>query len=242
MIASKSIHRIWILGFEIGVCIIIGAIASNALAAQATLAWDPNTESDLAGYRIHHGAASGSYSVHTDVHNVTTYTVDGLTAGQTYYFALTAYDSAGNESGYSNEVSYSDPSTQGNLSVTPAGNLTSSGSQGGPFSPSGVTYTLANLGTNAINWTASKNQNWVTLSGTGGSLQPYSSTTVTVSINSNANSLSARSAAYTDILAFTNTTNGMGGGNFGVNLKISTTGAVLKKPDSMPWLQLVLEK
>jgi len=113
MIASKLIRRIWILGFGIGVSIIVGIIASNALAAQATLAWDPNTESDLAGYRIHYGTASGSYTVHTDVHNVTTYTVDGLTVGQTYYFAASAYDTAGNESGYSNSVSYAVPAANG---------------------------------------------------------------------------------------------------------------------------------
>ena len=119
MIASKSISRIWILGFEIVVCIIIGLIASNAMAAQATLAWDPNTESDLAGYRVHYGTASGSYTVHTDVHNVTTYTVTGLTAGQTYYFAATAYDASGNESGYSNPVSYAVPGVNG-APTTPA--------------------------------------------------------------------------------------------------------------------------
>ena len=113
MIASRSIGRTWILCFEIVVCIIVGVTASNASAAQATLAWDPNTESDLAGYRIHYGTASGSYTVHTDVHNVTTYTVTGLTAGQTYYFAATAYDASGNESGYSNPVSYAVPSANG---------------------------------------------------------------------------------------------------------------------------------
>jgi fibronectin type 3 domain-containing protein len=123
MIANKSICRIWILGFEIVVCIIIGVIASNALAAQATLAWDPNTESDLAGYRVHYGTASGSYTVHTDVHNVTTYTVTGLTAGQTYYFAATAYDASGNESGYSNPVSYAVPGVNGvpTTPTTPSG-------------------------------------------------------------------------------------------------------------------------
>jgi hypothetical protein len=78
-----------------------------ARAEQATLAWDANTESDLAGYKLHYGTASNSYSVHIDVNNVTTYTVAGLTAGQTYYFAATAYDASGNESGYSNQVSYS---------------------------------------------------------------------------------------------------------------------------------------
>jgi hypothetical protein len=72
MIASKSIRGIWILGFEIIVCIIIGLIASNALAVQATLAWDPNSESDLRGYRVHYGTVSGSHTVHADVHNVAT--------------------------------------------------------------------------------------------------------------------------------------------------------------------------
>ena len=119
MIVSKSISRIWILGFEIVVCIIVGIIASNALAAQATLAWDPNTESDLAGYKVHYGTASGSYTVHTDVHNVTSYTVTGLTAGQTYYFVATAYDASGNESGYSNPVSYAVPTSNG-APTTPA--------------------------------------------------------------------------------------------------------------------------
>jgi hypothetical protein len=90
-----------------------------ARAEQVTLAWDANTEPDLAGYKIHYGAASGSYSVHMDVHNVTTYTVTGLTAGQTYYFAATAYNASGNESGHSNQVSYAVPSPNG-APATPA--------------------------------------------------------------------------------------------------------------------------
>jgi len=80
-----------------------------AQAGQMTLSWDANTEPDLAGYKLHYGTASGSYTVHLDVQNVTTYTVTGLADGQTYYFAATAYDSAGNESEYSNEVSHSIP-------------------------------------------------------------------------------------------------------------------------------------
>jgi hypothetical protein len=78
-----------------------------ARAEQVILAWDANTEPELAGYKIHYGTASGSYTVHIDVNNVTTYVVTGLTAGQTYYFAATAYDSFGNESDYSNSVSQS---------------------------------------------------------------------------------------------------------------------------------------
>jgi len=80
-----------------------------ARAEQVTLAWDANTETDLAGYRIHYGTASGSYTASVDVHNVITYTVTGLNAGQTYYFAASAYDTSGTESGYSIEVRHSIP-------------------------------------------------------------------------------------------------------------------------------------
>jgi hypothetical protein len=76
----------------------------SAFAAQIKLAWDANTESDLAGYKVYYGTASGSYGNPTNVGNVTTYTLTGLTLGQTYYIAVTAYDTSNNESGYSNEV------------------------------------------------------------------------------------------------------------------------------------------
>lgn len=240
MIAYKSISRIGVLGFKIAGCILLSAIASNALADQVTLQWDANTESDLAGYRIHQGNEDGSYSVHIDVHNVTTYTMTGLTEGQTYYFAATAYDASGNESGYSNQVSYTVPQ-QGRLLLTPFGGLTSSGNQGGPFSPSSITYTLTNPDTRAINWTASKNQNWLTLSSTNGTLQPSGSTNVTVSINSNANILSPSSTPYRDTVTFTNTTNGQGGGGFGVILRVNKPGSIPNSTNSMFWLQLLLE-
>jgi len=46
-----------------------------------------------------------TYDHSIDVGNITTYTLTGLTQGQTYFIALTAYDTSHNESGYSNEVS-----------------------------------------------------------------------------------------------------------------------------------------
>lgn len=77
----------------------------------ATLTWDsPTTNADgtpltdLVGYKIYYGTTSGNYTEVIAVGNVTTYKVEGLQPG-TYYFALTAYDTSGNESGYSNEVS-----------------------------------------------------------------------------------------------------------------------------------------
>jgi type IV pilus assembly protein PilY1 len=75
------------------------------LAAQIKLAWNANTESDLAGYKVYYGTSSKSYTGSVDVGNVTSYTLTGLTQGQTYYVAVTASNTSGSESGYSTEVS-----------------------------------------------------------------------------------------------------------------------------------------
>jgi hypothetical protein len=95
-----------------------------ARAAQVTLAWDANTESDLAGYHIHYGTASGSYTVTVAVDKSTpTCTILNLSAGQTYYFAASAYNTSGASSGYSNEVSHtiSVPNTAPTTPSIPAG-------------------------------------------------------------------------------------------------------------------------
>jgi hypothetical protein len=76
-----------------------------------TLAWDPSPDAWVAGYALHHGTASGNYTVHLDVGNSTSVTVSNLTPGVTYYFVATAYTSDGLESLPSNEVSYLVPFT-----------------------------------------------------------------------------------------------------------------------------------
>jgi len=78
--------------------------AGPGYTAQVTLAWDPNTEQDIAGYRIYYGTASRVYNWFVDAGNVSTYTVTGLPDGGTYYFAATAYDNLDIESTYSAEV------------------------------------------------------------------------------------------------------------------------------------------
>jgi len=75
-----------------------------------TLTWAANREPDLAGYKIYIGTASGTYSYPGSpflTGKVTSYTVSDLPKGQTYCFAISAYDSAGNESVLSAEVSKS---------------------------------------------------------------------------------------------------------------------------------------
>ncbi|MCL4872569.1 PKD domain-containing protein [bacterium] len=92
-------------------------IAPPALAGEAILKWtapstntDGSTLTDLAGFKVHYGTQSRTYSKTVDIGNAAGYTVQDLAAGGTYYFSVTAYNSAGRESNYSNEVSKNIPS------------------------------------------------------------------------------------------------------------------------------------
>lgn len=82
-------------------------LAPLSYAGDAILTWNPNTEPDLAGYKVYQGTISGQYGAPVDVGNVTTYalTLPKLVGNQAYFWAITAYDKTGNESGKSNEVS-----------------------------------------------------------------------------------------------------------------------------------------
>lgn len=79
----------------------LSAFAGISFAGDVNLAWNAST--GAAGYKVHFGTASGAYGTSVDVGTRTTYTVTGLAAG-TYYFAVTAYDSSGVQSGFSNEA------------------------------------------------------------------------------------------------------------------------------------------
>ncbi len=95
--------------------ILLLSIALNStlvFAGDATLSWNPPTTNkdgsplaDLAGYILYYDTTSGKYNNSIDVGDLTTYQVENLTEGLTYYFAVTAYDTSSNESEYSNEVS-----------------------------------------------------------------------------------------------------------------------------------------
>jgi hypothetical protein len=74
-----------------------------------TLSWDaPTTNSDgsplsdFAGYKVYYGSSSGSYTNSVDVGNIAGASVSSLASGS-WCFAVTAYDTSGNESNYSGE-------------------------------------------------------------------------------------------------------------------------------------------
>ncbi len=106
---TRSCYHVFIS--LVALTLILFLCTSNVYSAQATLSWNPNSESNLAGYKVYYGNSSGSYSSSIDVRNQTSYTISNLVEGEIYFFAATAYDFSGNESGYSNEVSYDVPIT-----------------------------------------------------------------------------------------------------------------------------------
>src|SRR5437899_9464718 len=82
-----------------------------------TLAWNPDSETNISNYNLYYGGASGVYTNSVNVGNVTNCTVAGLQSAATYYFAVTADNTSGLESPPSNEISYKVP-TWG-VSTTP---------------------------------------------------------------------------------------------------------------------------
>ena len=107
--------------FAITIVFFAHGIASSA---EVTLAWDANTEPDLAGYKIYYCTGSGAPYYGTEADQGTSpiivlaedlddpdypeFTLTGLFDDQEYYFALTAFDSENAESGFSNEASTAD--------------------------------------------------------------------------------------------------------------------------------------
>lgn len=105
-------------------------VVAGVWAAQnVNLAWDANTEADLAGYKLYQatstGGTCGTFAVvqASILKPSVTTAVVNLPVG-TYCFKITAYDTAGNESGFSNTVTFSStdttpPGAPVNLRVAP---------------------------------------------------------------------------------------------------------------------------
>ena len=92
-------------------CCFTGFVLSHhaAYAASITIAWEasePGLFADVSGYNIYYGTESGNYTYPpVDAGNMTRFTINDLDENQTYYFSVTAYASAGEESKFSPEVS-----------------------------------------------------------------------------------------------------------------------------------------
>ena len=94
----------------LGMVLVLAALTVAAQGqSSVTLAWNPAAGTNIAGYKLYCGVASRTYTTTNNVGNVTNATVSSLTSGTIYYFAATAVDTSGSESGYSTEVVYTIP-------------------------------------------------------------------------------------------------------------------------------------
>ena len=90
-----------------------------------TVSWEGPSDPDIAGYKVYYDTDSGNpYEGEAtifgspspiDVGPVNMWEITGLSNGQIYYIAVTAYDVAYNESSYSNEVSSIPSSCEGDV-------------------------------------------------------------------------------------------------------------------------------
>lgn len=157
--------------------LLIMLLPINAIAAGVLVNWNANTEDDLAGYKVYYRTAASQYGSPVDVGNVTSHEIADLGTGSTYYVAVTAYDTSGNESGYSEEASAFIPTPD---TTAPAGSVVING---GAATTSSRTVSLAlsatdNVGVAAMqvsndgsSWSAegayASSQTWVVPSGDG---------------------------------------------------------------------------
>jgi hypothetical protein len=108
-----------------GLLILTALITSVQAAGSVTLAWNRSSDTNVAGYNIYYGGASGAYTNEISVGNATNATISGLVQGTVYYFAATTYAASGMESPFSSEVSYTVPIPPGvQLGVKPTRQFT----------------------------------------------------------------------------------------------------------------------
>jgi hypothetical protein len=158
--------------------------------AQVALNWTASTSSNVAGYNLYYGTTSTNLANGINVGNVTSYAMTGLSPGTTYYFAATAYDASGDQSGHSNQVSYTVPSVC-TYSISPTS---------ASFTASGGTGSVTVTTQSGCSWTASSAASWMSIvsgaSGTG-------SGTVNYSVAANTKTSSQTAASTIAGLAFT---------------------------------------
>lgn len=104
------------------------AVTQASGAVSASLSWTANTESDLSGYFVYQDtSSSGTFPLRATLGAVTSYTDTGLAAGTTYYYKISAFNTANHESAATGAVTLT--TTNATAASTPA----SSGGGGSPY-------------------------------------------------------------------------------------------------------------
>ena len=95
------------------ILLLVLLLSGPVFAESVTLSWTAPTQNEdgtpltnLAGYKLYYGTATGNYPTIINIPNpaALTFMVDNLTVDETYYFVGTAYNTDGIESRYSNEA------------------------------------------------------------------------------------------------------------------------------------------
>lgn len=94
-------------------------LTASADAAGVRMRWTPNTEADLAGYRLQRSPDAAAYVTLSEP-TLAEHLDAAVAAGATYHYRVAAVDAAGNASGYSPVVSAAVPAAA-TVPVPPAG-------------------------------------------------------------------------------------------------------------------------
>jgi Purple acid Phosphatase, N-terminal domain len=87
-----------------------GSSGGGDTSGSINLAWEASSDSAVVGHMVYYGTRPGTYENSADAGSTpspgttVSFTLRGLSKGQTYYIAVTAYDQYRNESDFSNEV------------------------------------------------------------------------------------------------------------------------------------------
>jgi hypothetical protein len=161
----------------LGMLVAVWLITARVDAATVTIAWDPNSETDLSRYVVGYRTSPSGSETLVNVGLVTTWSLTTAAPGQTYYFRVYAENTSGLRSAPSNEVSALVPTTPppptgGGLALERARlsyAAVRSGSAITSMSPNQrvlVTQTVSN----SVSWSASvtSGSSWLRVSPSGG--------------------------------------------------------------------------
>lgn len=155
------------------------AFPANALGYDLILEWDQNANPETTGYKVYYGVQSRTYTTVLDVGNVTSCALSGFEEGQTYYFAVTAYNDFG-ESDYSEEILYTMPVSINEPPVADAGRAIIV-KEGATVILSGVNSFDPDDGIASYQWTLKTNQN-IYVNGTGSDRAVFTAPKITPSM------------------------------------------------------------
>jgi hypothetical protein len=111
--SRHKLNALFRISIFIFIALLIALFSTNAHAVQVKISFDPSPDSRVIGYYLYYSQSSNmnktNFSEKIDLATKTEYLTPHLEVGTTYYFAATAYDKYGNESEFSEVLSYKVP-------------------------------------------------------------------------------------------------------------------------------------